>query len=296
MREIIKLARPHQWIKNVFCLAGVFFGGHFLEWPFVFKALLVFAGFCALSSAVYIFNDVHDRESDRLHPQKKNRPLVKGTVKVSTALFIAALALIAGFAIFTFLGSEFPSVAAVAGIYVALNVAYTLRLKHMPLLDVNVIAVGFVLRVAAGAFGIAIEPTRWILLCTYFLALLVAFGKRRAELFVAIEGDAATGEKGSVNNRRKALEGYTLEVLDIGLVVCAVLVIASYSFYCVFSHEDVLIVATVIPVVVGALRYLTLAREGVVAETPELIVMRDRLIQIDFLVWAALFGYVLYGS
>lgn len=292
MKAFIELIRPHQWIKNFFCFGGLFFGGRLPEGALLLKACLVFVIFCLVSSAVYIFNDIHDREADRHHPRKRERPLVRGALSVRSAGLLAMVLLLCGLGLIFLLGPGATPVFAGVAAYVLLNLGYTLGLKHVPLLDVNLIAVGFLIRVAAGALAIGVVPTAWILLCTYFLALLLAFGKRRAELCVlAGQGQGADG-RGS----RVALDGYTLETLDYGLLACAGLVIATYTLYCFFSHDRLMIMLTIVPVVVGTVRYLAIARKGSGAETPEHILLTDHLIQLDILVWAGLFAYVLYGE
>ena len=288
MRDLIRLARPEQWTKNLTCLAGLFFGGHLFAWPLALKAGLVFAGFCCVSSAVYVVNDVVDRHVDRLHPKKKDRPVAAEKIGVRGALVVAAALFVAGFSLFGKLGEEYPATATAAGIYVVLNLLYTLRLKALPLIDVNIIALGFVMRVAAGAFAIPVTPTRWILLCTFFLALFVAMGKRRAELTEV--GDDTPG--------RIALAGYDGKVLDAGLRICAALVVAVYTLYCIFSpeHESRLVLVTVIPVAVGVMRYLAMAQDGLKVVAPERVVFTDAVLGLSVLVWAGMFGYLLYGQ
>jgi 4-hydroxybenzoate polyprenyltransferase len=289
LKELLELARPRQWIKNLFCLGGLFFGGHLFAWPLVLKAAAVFAGFCALSSAAYVFNDIHDRGADRHHPRKRSRPLVAGSVSVRAAYLAAAVLLVAAFVFLRATGREFPAVAVAAGVYLGLNLAYTLALKKIPLIDVNVIALGFVMRVAAGAFGVSMTPTPWLLLWTFFLALFVAFGKRRAQLFEA----GAEPREGRV-----ALAGYDSKVLDAGLGVCAALVVLTYIFYCLFSaeHEGRLILLTSLPVAAGVLRFLGLARDGGRVAAPEAVLCRDWILGGSVLTWAVLCGYVIYGQ
>lgn len=295
LKDYAHLVRPHHWLKNLFCFGGLFFGGRLLEREALFRALLVFGIFCLISSAVYIFNDIHDREADARHPRKKYRPLARGTVSPQSAAVFAAIFALLGFGAVPALGPGAPAVLVVTGLYILLNVAYTLWLKRIPLLDVNIIALGFLLRVAAGAFAVAVVPTHWILLCTYFLALLLAFGKRRAELCVTGTVDMTAGASPH-GGSRTALRGYSRGVLDACLLVCAGLVIVTYSLYCFLSHEKIAVTLTIVPVVVGIIRYLQITREGNRGERPEMILLTDRLIQVDTLVWAGLFAYALYGT
>jgi decaprenyl-phosphate phosphoribosyltransferase len=170
--NLIKLLRPKHWIKNLLLLAPVFFSFAF-TWLNAGRLAVAIAAFCALSSAVYIVNDIADRERDRLHPKKRFRPIAAGKIDVRTAVVVAVVLFCVGFAL---AGALNYKVLAAAGIYVVMNLAYSLYLKHVAILDVMIVAACYVIRVAAGAYAIYVPLSHWIVLVTFFGALLIAFG------------------------------------------------------------------------------------------------------------------------
>jgi len=178
---LIKLLRPHQWLKNGFVLAGLLFSQLWSNTVFVERVLLAFVAFCCASSLVYLFNDWHDRKLDALHPTKRNRPFANGEVSGTEGLVLAGL-LLAG--IF-WLALGHPVLLAVLAIYGLLNLAYSLRLKQVPVVDVFIIASGFMLRLLAGTVAVGITPSHWLLLTGMFVALFLGFSKRQAESFHA---------------------------------------------------------------------------------------------------------------
>lgn len=178
-RALLRLMRPHQWIKNGFVFLGLVFGHAWNDPALVADVLLLFAGFCLASSAVYVMNDIADRDADRLHPTKRFRPLAHGDVGLGAARVLCVVLALAGAAL-----SALVSLCAlsIVSAYVALNIAYSAGLKHIPILDVFIISAGFMLRILAGTLGIGIPPSKWLLLCGLMLTLFLSFGKRRAEL------------------------------------------------------------------------------------------------------------------
>jgi len=277
MPPLLKLLRPAQWTKNGFCLAGVVFSGHFHEPRAIAGAFLVFILFCAASSSVYIFNDLVDAERDAAHPLKFNRPIPSGTVSKRSAVALAAvltagvLATAAWFNVY---------VLACLAAYFGLNLAYTFLLKHLPIVDVHCIALGFVLRLLAGIYGVGALPTAWILLCTLGLALLLAASKRRSEL-AAIEGDDF--------RRRSVLRHYTLPLLDEMILTAKNVALLSYALFTVLSGKNPSLVLTV-PIVYLALeRYLFLVRVRQQGEHPEQILLGDRGIQLCLAAWIILY-------
>ena len=248
MPPLIQLLRPHQWLKNGFVLVGLLFAHAWNDGAKLSHALIAFAAFCLLSSAVYVFNDFLDREADRLHPQKRHRPLAAGRVSVSAAIMLMALCLGGGLWL-AFGWSEAPLVFV---LYVAMNIAYSLGLKHVVVLDVFLIASGFMLRLLAGTVGIGIAPSQWLLLCGLMLTLFLGFAKRRAEL-VALPEDS-TGH-------RAVLEHYSEALLDQFITIVAAGTIVSYSLYTVSAetialHGSNRLMMTVPFVLYGLLRYL----------------------------------------
>src|SRR5688572_6531053 len=236
-----RLMRPHQWTKNAFCLAGLIFSGRFTNPHSIRSAILYFALFCAASSSMYIFNDIIDSKRDLQHPKKRLRPIPAGHVSIPQASLLAlalvVLALVGGFAV------GHGGLICLAA-FIALQLAYSFRLKHEPLLDVAAIAIGFVLRLLGGVFVVNEQPTTWITLCTFFLALFLGFSKRRAEL-----GELAAQ---SDNQQRPVLSKYTLGSLDSLVNSMATLAIMCYALFTVTSGKNPSLVITV-PIVVYAI-------------------------------------------
>ena len=219
VRDFIKLMRPHQWAKNGFVFIGVLFGHAWTDPQMLLAAVLAAGAFCLVASAVYIVNDLADRERDRVHPKKRHRPLASGRVSVRAALVVAA-ALTAGAIALGFAAS--PTVVAIIVGYALMNLAYTHSLKNVVLLDVFIIAAGFILRILAGTLGIDIAPSQWLLVCSLFLTLFLGFTKRRSELLVV-------GSDYLIH--RKALLHYNAQLLDKMIGVCAAAALMSYSLY-----------------------------------------------------------------
>lgn len=249
MRAYVRLLRPQHWVKNAFVLAGLLFGHAFGEPALVAAALGATAAFCLASSAVYAFNDCFDAERDRSHPDKRDRPVASGAISPRVALSLAAALAAAGLALAAWTG---PRVAAAVAAYAALNVAYTLGLKRVPVVDVFAIAGGFMLRLLAGTAGIGIPPSHWLLACGFLLTLFLGFGKRRAEIAQLTE-DAA--------QHRPVLEAYSTGFLDKAILVCAAGMIVTYALYTlsgdtVALHGTDKLVLTLPWVLLGTFRYL----------------------------------------
>lgn len=249
MPALLRLLRPHQWLKNGFVFVGLLFGHAWNDPEKLGQALAAFAAFCLLASAVYVMNDLIDREGDRLHPKKKHRPLAAGTVGVGPAMFVGVVCLATGCLLAWGLAGRAPWIFAA---YVALNVAYTLGLKHVVILDVFIIAAGFMLRILAGTVGIGIAPSLWLLLCGLMLTLFLGFAKRRAELNALLADSAG---------HRRVLEHYTAPMLDQFIGIAAAGTVISYALYTVSAETVALhgtrgLIATVPFVLYGMLRYL----------------------------------------
>lgn len=252
VKQIIRLLRPHQWLKNGFVLVGVLFGHAWNDASLLIQAAFAFVAFSLLASGVYVMNDLIDREQDRLHPVKCRRPLASGALPASTAWILMALCFASGFSL-VFLSETRAAWVFVA--YVALNLAYTLGLKHVVVLDVFLIAAGFMLRILAGTTGIGIEPSYWLLLCSLMLTLFLGFAKRQAEFMALDDGDAAA--------HRRVLEDYTPAMLDQFMMIAGAATIISYSLYTVSHetvtlHETTRLIYTVPLVIYGMFRYLFL--------------------------------------
>jgi len=256
MPPLIRLLRPHQWVKNGFVFVGLLFGHAWRDPDAVALALSAFLAFCLLSSAVYVVNDLVDREQDRRHPDKCHRPLASGAVGVPAALVLAALCLAGGLglAFGLFAGPGLPASQApwLFVAYLLLNAGYSAGLKHVVVLDVFLIAAGFMLRLLAGTLGIGIWPSHWLLLCGLMLTLFLGFAKRRAEL------NALLDESG---RHRRVLDQYTAPMLDQFITVAAGATVIAYSLYTVSEetialHGTPWLILTVPCVAYGLLRYL----------------------------------------
>jgi HAD superfamily hydrolase (TIGR01490 family) len=249
--DYLRLMRPHQWVKNAFVFIGVVFGHAWNVPEFMVAALLAAAAFSVVSSAIYIVNDYADRERDRLHPTKRHRPLAAGRVSPRIALGLAAGLALAGATLAFNAGGL---VLAIVAAYALMNLGYSFLLKNIVILDVFVIAAGFLLRILAGTVGIGIAPSKWLLVCGLFLTLFLGFTKRRSELL------AVTGE---FIIHRKALLSYNPALLDKMIGISAGAALMSYSLYTmspetVREHGTASLIYTIPFVVYGMFRYLYL--------------------------------------
>ncbi len=240
---LLRLMRPHQWLKNSFVFAGLVFSQSWQDTSMDLRVLLAFAAFCCASSVVYILNDWHDRASDALHPTKKMRPLASGAVSPPAALVLALVLLAAS----VLLAGSNRLLLGLLGVYVALNLAYSWRLKHVPVVDVSIIAAGFMLRLLAGTVAVGIPPSRWLLMTGVFLTLFLGFCKRKAETFQA-EG-----------SQRAVLEHYPAALLDTFIAVTMTATLTTYSLFATSpeaqaQHGERLLY-TVPVVIFGMLRY-----------------------------------------
>lgn len=277
----LRLARPKQWTKNGFVLAGVVFAGEALQVPSVVAALLAFAAFCALSGSVYAANDVLDVEEDRKHPTKRNRPVASGEISQRAATVYAALLALAGLAL-AFYVNLGTGVAGVA--YLALQAVYTPVLKHLAILDVMSISAGFVLRALAGVAAIESPISPWLIVCTGLLTLFLGFSKRRHEL--AVLGD------GAVSHRRN-LRDYSVEMLDQMMNIMVSATIIAYTLYTFTAYESQLMMASIPFVIYGVFRYTLLVhRNG--GGNPDTLLLQDRPLQVALLLWLAVVMTVIY--
>ena len=247
---LARLMRPHQWLKNGFVFAGLIFSQSWRDGPTIERVLLAFAAFCCASSMVYILNDWHDRASDALHPTKRHRPLASGAVSARAALLLA-LVLLAGAVLLAF-GN--PVLLVLLGIYGTLNLAYSWRLKQVPVVDVSIIASGFMLRLLAGTLAVGIAPSRWLLLTGMFVALYLGFSKRKAESFH------------DVSAQRAVLAHYPPALLDTFIAVTMTATLTTYSLFATspeaqLQHGERLLY-TVPVVIFGMLRYALQVSRG----------------------------------
>lgn len=280
---IVKLLRPKQWTKNLIAFAPALFSMKIHE-PDVFTAtVLCFVAFCMASSSIYVFNDVLDCKSDRLHPTKRNRPVASGKVKIALALsigFLGALGSIAlGFAVR-------PTLAAIIVGYLALMILYGAVLKHYVLLDVFSIAGGFVLRAVGGAAAAAVASSGWFLACTSFGALFLGLEKRRQEIKLL---------KDDAGSHRKSLTMYSAELLDRMEAIIIPSLLTCYAFYSFQSYHGQWMMLTLPFVLYGVMRYQVLSVNADTTGTPEEVLLRDRPIQLSILLWILTCAGVVYG-
>ncbi len=278
--ELLRLLRPHQWIKNGFVFLGLLFGEVGDDWKLKSSVILAAAGFCLLSSCVYVLNDVLDRKADRAHPLKRKRPLARGAVSAPQAYALAFACGAAGLALGAIAS---VTVATILLAYLALNLAYSAGLKNIPILDVFIIAAGFMLRIFAGTWGVNIAPSSWLLLCGLLLTVFLGFAKRRAEL-MASDGNGANGA-----SQRAVLYSYTPALLDSMIAISAAGVIVSYGLYTVSPdtialHRTDKLIYTLPFVLYGVFRYVFLVRRRA-GEDPALTLLTDAHLLIVGFLW-----------
>lgn len=283
---LLKLLRPRQWVKNAFVAAPLFFTPSAVSEESVLRVAAGLLCFCAISSAAYILNDYLDREADRLHETKRHRPLAAGTVAPLAALLLMGALILAGFVGAFLLDFRFGLAGAA---YLALNLSYSFGLKRISILDVMIIALGFVLRVYAGGALIDVVPTVWIIVCTGLVALFIALAKRRDDLAKGLGGD-----------HRASLAGYSTRFLDTAVAIVLGALVVSYIIYTTDSENrhrfgtDHLYVTT--PFVLAAvLRYLQITIVEERSGAPTDIVLTDRFLILCALGWLATFGWLIYG-
>lgn len=283
---LIRALRPRQWIKNLVILVPLVFDVKLLQMQYLVPSLLAFGVFCALASSVYLINDLFDADADRLHPTKKNRPIAAGLITprsaVITAVMLPLLALPAAYAIKPLLGL-------LAAVYWVQNLLYSYRLKNIVILDVMVVATGFLLRLGAGVTLVNVERfSPWMFICVGLGALLVGFGKRRHELTL-MQAQAST--------HRSVLQEYTLPFLDLAINMAAAAILIAYSLY-TFSAPNMpanhLMMLTIAPVWYGTLRYLYLLHVAGKGGAPEDLLLEDRPLLATVFVWALAAVLVLY--
>lgn len=292
MKSYLKLLRIEQWVKNFFVFMPLVFSGNIFNPKMFLESIFGFFIFSLTASAIYIINDYKDIELDREHPKKKHRPLASGAISKKSAivLFISLLILCTSLIIISsyFLDYNLFRFASSILLYFIINIFYTFKLKHVPIIDIFIIAIGFVLRVLAGGYITSIPISQWAILLTFTLALVLAIGKRRGELINA--------EKSG--KTRKALEGYNVQFADIALSISCTLAIVCYVMFTlspeVQKKFNPRVFYTVIFVVFAFLRYLQQTLVFNKTESPTKIIYKDHYIQITLILWFASFLYTIY--
>ncbi|BCZ49174.1 decaprenyl-phosphate phosphoribosyltransferase [Clostridium gelidum] len=269
----IKLLRPKQWIKNFFVFGPIIFSNNLINSELLWNNFLTFISFCCISSAVYVLNDIVDKESDKKHPVKCNRPIASGKISLFQALIIGILL---SFISLTIAISLNKYIAIIICLYLLNNIIYSFKLKNIFLIDILSISLGFILRVLAGGISTQVEISKWIILCTLFLSLFLGFGKRRNELIVL-------GKNAS--SHRKNLAEYTEKLLDQFINIALTCTIMSYSIYCILGSCNDNFIWTTIFIIFGVLRYYYLMYSKKDGGNPAEIVLKDKQLFNCILLW-----------
>ncbi len=292
MKAYFKLLRVEQWVKNLFVFIPLFFSGKIFETTQLFETIFSFIIFSFTASSIYVINDYSDIESDRVHPEKCRRPLASGAISVGRAKLVLVGLVISTIGLIISLSDVFGynvlKFGAVISSYFVMNLAYTFRLKHIAIVDISIIAVGFVLRVLAGGYATGIVVSQWAIILTFVLALVLAVGKRRGELVnTQLSG-----------NTRKALDGYNIQFADIVLSISVTLAIVSYIMFVIspetqkeFTNK---VFYTFIFVIFAFLRYLQQTLVYNRTESPTKMIYKDRYIQVVLALWGFAFLILIY--
>lgn len=289
MNNILKLMRPYQWVKNVFVFIPLFFGGQLTEMDQLLNSIIMFVAFCLAASSIYCFNDIIDVEADRNHYAKRNRPIASGAVSIKQA-YVVMFALIAvSIAILWFLLSDVNALMIVA-FYWLLQVAYCAILKRQAIIDVTILAFGFVLRIIAGGIAADVTVSKWLVLMTFLLTLFLGFAKRRDDVLLYNKD----GKSPRYNTRR-----YNLTFLNQALTICGSVMLVCYIMYTVSPEvmakfKSHYIYLTTVYVLLGLLRYIQLTVVDEKSGDPTRMLLHDRFIRVDVAAWILTFLFLIY--
>lgn len=294
MKDIIKLLRPYQWLKNLFVFAPVFFNGSVLDIDYLLPSFMVFFSFCMAASSIYCFNDIYDAENDRMHPIKRNRPIASGAVSKNMGYCLMIICLVLSIImIFSFCWHSDSAriiIFTLILFYVLLNIAYCVWLKHKAIVDVFIIAMGFVIRIYAGGAATGIELTNWLVLMTFLLALFLAFAKRRDDVAMY----ETTGKVVRDNITR-----YTLDYMNQVIGIIASVTMVCYIMYTVSPevidrfHSSKIYLTSVF-VLAGIVRYLQVTMVDVKSGSPTKVLLHDKFIQSCVFGWILSFVLIIY--
>ncbi len=288
--HLIALLRPQQWLKNIFVFTPLFFDRRTADWHYAWPCIVAFVAFCLTASGIYCLNDIVDVEADRQHPVKCHRPIASGQVSVSAAYALMAIMLILSMTVCPMLKGRSMAVGAVVLGYWIMNIAYCVWLKNFAIIDVCLIAFGFVLRILAGGLATAIEPSNWLVLMTFLLTLFLSFAKRRDDV-LRME---ATGKPPRKNTIR-----YNLTFINQAITISASITLVCYIMYTVSPEVTArfnshYIYLTTIFVLVGLLRYIQIAVVDKQSGDPTKVILRDRFTQLVVLAWMVSFLFIIY--
>ena len=289
MKNYIILIRPKDWVKNLFLFIPVFFAGQFFNFEILLNLFKGFLCFSLVASSIYIINDYRDIEEDKIHPVKKMRPLASGALNKYSALILAFVFLIIGVTAAWFVRDKFMFVIV---IYFTLNLGYSFGLKNIPILDIIIIAIGFVLRIKAGSIIAKIPLSEWLIIMVFLLALFMAIAKRRDDVLLKLFLGT---------DMRKAVKGYNLEFINTALsLICAVIIMA-YFMYATSSEtvnrlHTYRLYYTCLFVLAGIFRYLQIIYLNSDSQSPTKILYKDRFIQLTIFLWLISFYLILYAK
>lgn len=293
MKSIIMLLRPHQWLKNVFILLPMFFDGKMMQMNYIIPSVVIFFAYSLAASGIYCFNDIYDAESDKMHPIKCKRPIASGDISRAQGYVMMVLCIAVSFLIISLYKWESGHKIGLYSIiffYIAMNIVYCMKLKQIAIVDVFIIAVGFVLRIFAGGLATGIFLSHWLILMTFLLALFLAFAKRRDDVVIYEN----TGVKA-----RKNVNRYNLDFMNQAIAIIASITMVCYIMYTVSSevierfHSSSLYM-TAIFVLAGIIRYMQLTIVDVKSGSPTKVLMKDRFVQACLVGWSLMFAYIIY--
>ena len=293
MTPILQLLRPQQWIKNLFVFLPLFFDRHLFDAEYLLPCVLVFFAFCFAASGIYCLNDIIDVEADRKHPKKCKRPIASGAVSKTTGYIVMAVCFIISLALLAFIrrpDGRNSLLFLVVGGYVVMNIAYSLKLKQLAIIDVFIIAIGFVLRVLAGGMATGIFLSHWIVLLTFLLTLFLAFAKRRDDVVTLEESGVAM---------RQSVNRYNLPFMNLAISIIASITMVCYIMYSVSPRvverfNSPYVYLTSLFVLAGIIRDLQITVVDVKSGSPTKVLLKDRFIQGCVICWMIAFALILY--
>ena len=294
MKDIVLLLRPHQWLKNGFIFLPLFFDRHLFDIEYFIPSVLMFLSYCFAASSIYCFNDIWDVDADRKHPKKCKRPIACGAISKTCGYVLMIICFIISYAIIFLndwkIGMGSFALYGIIAFYILMNITYCVKLKQVAIVDVFVIAVGFVLRIMAGGFATGIYLSHWIVLMTFLLALFLAFAKRRDDVVMYEESGVMM---------RKNVNRYNLTFMNQAIAIVASITMVCYIMYTVSPevierfHSSYIYVTSVF-VLAGIIRYLQITIVDVKSGSPTKVLMNDRFIQTCLLGWLTVFALILY--
>jgi len=291
VRNIIKLMRPVQWVKNFFIFLPMFFAGRLTDIWMWEQCILAFIAFSLASSSLYCFNDIHDRNEDRLHAVKRRRPIASGAITLRQGYLLMGVLVVLAFCVLLLAGGRnLWYVAGILAFYYLLNIAYSLRLKQISIVDVLIVAFGFVLRLLAGGVATGVNLSQWIVLMTFLLALFLALAKRRDDIW-------AYERTGVVS--RTNIQFYNIPFVNTVLGALGAITVVCYIMYTVSDEvtrrfDNRYVYLTSVFVLAGVIRYLQIVLVGKEDTDPTRVLIRDRFLQICILCWLVSFFFIIY--